>query len=176
MTYPSTEGCKWVFSGGPKPPAPLGKRVLQCRLWLRSFTMGRPHIKAYPTLSRTLSIRVAEKENMWTAFQRLPLKMVLCYLHSHFPGQSNLQGQTPFQRSRWMQSDPVPRGRELEFWPALRTIRPACIPQRGCEDRMNQDMKVFLKTASALQQWVLLFRIKYHTTENIQDLCHTKTQ
>lgn len=92
MTYPSTEGCKWVFSGGPKPPALMGKRVLQCRLWLRSFTMGLPHVKAYPTPSRTLSIRVAEKENMWIAFQKLPLKNVLCYLHSHFLGQSNLQG------------------------------------------------------------------------------------
>lgn len=78
MTYPSTEGCKWVFSRGPKPPALVRRRVLQCRLWLHSFTVGLPYIKAYTTKS----VVQQRKRTCELLFKGLHAKM-LCATSTH---------------------------------------------------------------------------------------------
>lgn len=139
------------------------REVLLCRLRLHSFTMGLPHISplAYcltkPTLSRTLSIRMAGG-NYVNHFSKSSTQKCRVLPPSHISlAKATHRVRPNFKGATECNLNLHPTGRELEYWPALTTTIPTTtIPQRGCEDQMNHDMKVLLKTTSPIEQWVLL--------------------
>lgn len=170
MTYPSTEGCKWVFSRGPKPPALVGKRVSQCRL--HSFTMGLPHIQAY-TIKNVVHQSSRER------------KHVNCFSRTSTQKCHVLPPLTFSWLKKFTRSDPISKEQVNATWP--------CAQRKGTGiPTCPKDYQTCLHTSEGLwgsneprhgsvfknckRSTTVSSFIEYHTTENIQDLCHTETE